>query len=49
MFSMFALWLIVFILVLRKSKFVPGLSIVTLIWTLVLLRLHMTSDLGLSL
>jgi hypothetical protein len=49
MFSMFALWLIVFILVLRKSKFVPGLTIVTLIWTLILLRLHMTSDLGLSL
>ena len=49
MFSMFALWLIVFILVLRKSKFVPGLAIVTLMWTLILLRLHMTSDLGLSL
>lgn len=48
MLSMFVLWLIVFIGIARHWRWTPGLAIVTLAWTLVLLRLHMTDPIPLN-
>ena len=47
--SPFLLWMLVFLGVFRGWRWVLGLAIVSLVWTLVVLRMHMTSDLGLSL
>lgn len=48
MLSMFVLWVVVFIGIFRGWRWTPLLALATLGWTLVLLRLHMTSDLPLS-
>ena len=48
MLSMFVLWIVVFVGVLLRWRWTPGLVLVTLAWTLVLLKSHMTSDLPLN-
>lgn len=48
MLSMFVLWIVAFVGVFRGWRWTPILVLVTLGWTLVLLRFHMTSDLGLE-
>ena len=48
MFSMFVLWISVFVGVLQQRKLVIPLTLVALVWTLILLRLHMTSALPLE-
>lgn len=48
MFSMFVLWIAVFVGVLQQRKWVIPLTLVALVWTLILLRLHMTSPLPLE-
>ena len=48
MLSMFVLWAIVFWGVFRGRRWVPVLTLVTLAWTIVLLRLHMTSAIPLN-
>ena len=48
MLSMFVLWFVVFIGVFLRRKWTIPLTIVTLVWTVVLLRLHMTDPIPLS-
>jgi len=48
MLSMFVLWIVVFLGIFRGWRSTPFLVLGTLAWTLVLLRLHMTSDTPLS-
>lgn len=48
MLMMFVLWLAVFAGAFRRARFTVPLALVALAWTLVALRLHMTSDLPLS-
>lgn len=48
MFSMFVLWIAVFVGVMQQRKWVIPLTLVALVWTLILLRLHMTSALPLE-
>lgn len=48
MLSMFILWIVVFIGIFRAWRWTPLLALGTLAWTLVLLRLHMTSEIPLS-
>lgn len=48
MVSMFILWIVAFIGVFLKWRWTPGIVIVALAWTLVLLSLHMTSTIPLN-
>ena len=48
MFSMFLLWIGAFLGIFLKWRWTPALVIVTLVWTLVLLKLHMSSALPLN-
>lgn len=48
MFSMFVLWIAVFLGIFFRKKWVPALVIVSVIWTAVLLRLHITSPIPLN-
>ena len=48
MFSMFALWIIVFIGIFWRKRWVTPLALVTLAWTLVLLTMHMTDPIPLN-
>lgn len=48
MFSMFVLWFIVFVGIFLRKKWVPALVVVTLVWTAVLLRMHMTDPIPLN-
>jgi hypothetical protein len=48
MLLMFVLWIAVFLGVFARRKWVIPLSIVALVWTAVLLRLHMTDPLPLE-
>ena len=48
MLSMFILWAIVCWGVFRRQRSVPVLTLVTLVWTVVLLKLHMTSTIPLN-
>ena len=48
MLSMFVLWIVVFVGVFRGWRWAPILTLATLAWTLVLLKMHMSSDLGLG-
>ena len=43
MLSMFVLWIVVFVGVFFRKRWVTPLSVAALIWTVVLLRLHMTT------
>jgi len=48
MLSMFVLWFVVFIGVFMRKGWVIPLTLVTLVWTLLLLRLHMTDPIPLN-
>jgi hypothetical protein len=48
MFSMFALWIAVFAGILTRQRWTVALVLVTLVWTVVLLRLHISSDIPLN-
>lgn len=48
MLSMFIVWIIVFIGVFRKWRWTPALAVANLVWTIVLLRLHMTDPIPLN-
>lgn len=48
MLSMFVLWIIVFLGVFFRRHWVIPLSVVAIVWTLVILRLHMTDPIPLS-
>lgn len=48
MLSMFVLWFVVFIGVFLRRRWTIPLTIVSLVWTVVLLRLHMTDPIPLS-
>ncbi len=48
MLSMFVLWIIVFAGVFLRRRWTIPLTLVTLAWTAVLLRLHMSSDIPLN-
>jgi len=48
MFSMFVLWTIILVGAFLRRRWTIPLTLVTLVWTLILLRLHMTSPLPLN-
>lgn len=48
MLSMFVLWAIVFVGVFLRQRWVTPLAVVTIVWTVVLLRLHMTDPIPLN-
>lgn len=48
MFSMFALWAIVFVGVALHQRWVTPLAIVAFVWTLVLLKLHISDPIPLN-
>lgn len=48
MFSMFVLWAIVFIGIFMHRRWTIPVALGAMAWTLVLLRLHMSSDLPLN-
>ena len=48
MFAMFVLWIVVFAGVFWRRRWTIPLVLVTLVWTLVMLRQHMSSDLPLN-
>lgn len=48
MLAMFLLWIVVFIGVFAHWRWTPGIALAALGWTLVLLRLHMSSTLPLN-
>lgn len=48
MFSMFVLWAIAFIGVFLRKRWTIPVVLVTLAWTAVLLKLHMSSDIPLN-
>ena len=48
MLAMFVLWIVVFAAAFRRWRITVPLALITLGYTLVVLRLHMTSDLPLN-
>lgn len=48
MVSMFILWIVVFVGIGLRWRATPILALATMAWTLVLLRMHMTSEIPLS-
>ena len=48
MLSMFILWIVVFIGVFFRRQWVVPLTVATLVWTAIILRLHMTDPIPLS-
>ena len=48
MLSMFVLWIIVFAGTFLRKRWVTPLALVTIAWTLVLLKLHMTDPIPLN-
>ncbi len=48
MLSMFVLWTIVFVGIFVRRRWVIPVSLVTIIWTVVLLRPHMTDPIPLN-
>ena len=48
MFSMFALWVVVYVGVFLRKHWVIPVTLITLVWTLVLLKLHMTDPIPLN-
>ena len=45
---MFALWMIVFVGVFRYRSWVIPLAVVAIIWSVLVLRIHMTSPIDLN-
>lgn len=48
MLLMFVLWAIVFAGVFRRQRWVMPLALATLVWTVIVLKLHMTSAIPLN-
>jgi len=48
MLSMFVLWAIVFIGIFLRQRWVTPLVLATIVWTLVLLTMHMTDPIPLN-
>ena len=48
MLSMFVIWIVVFIGIARSWRWIPVLAVVNLVWTLVLLKMHMTDPIPLN-
>jgi hypothetical protein len=48
MFSMFVLWIIAFIGVFLRQRWTTAVVIAALVWTVVLLNLHITSSIPLN-
>jgi hypothetical protein len=48
MFSMFVLWFLVFVGIFMRRAWVPTLAIVAMVWTLVLLVMHMSDPIPLN-
>ena len=48
MFSMFVLWIIVFAGVFRRARWTIPLAVVTMLWSVVLLKAHMTDPIPLN-
>lgn len=48
MLSMFVLWIVAFVGVFLRKRWTIPVTLVTLVWTVVLLRLHMSSDIPLN-
>ena len=48
MFSMFVLWVVVFAGIYRRARWTIPVAVVTMMWSLVLLKLHMTDPIPLN-
>lgn len=48
MLSMFVIWIVVFLGAFRKARWTVPLAVVNLVWTLVLLKMHMTDPIPLN-
>ncbi|CAB4964917.1 unannotated protein [freshwater metagenome] len=48
MFSMFLLWIVVFAGIFRGARWTIPVAVVTMVWSLVLLNLHMTDPIPLN-
>ena len=48
MFSMFVIWVVVFLGIFRRWRWIPLLALVALVWTVVLLKMHVTSPIPLE-
>jgi hypothetical protein len=48
MFSMFVLWIVVFAGIFRKARWTIPVAVATMLWSLVLLKLHMTDPIPLN-
>ncbi|MFZ4485481.1 MAG: hypothetical protein ACOYO9_02720 [Candidatus Nanopelagicales bacterium] len=48
MFSMFVLWIVVFAGISRRARWTIPVAVVTMLWSLVLLKLHMTDPIPLN-
>ena len=48
MFSMFLLWAVVYAGIFLRKRWAIPLAVLTLVWTLVLLKLHMTNPIPLN-
>ena len=48
MFSMFVLWVVVFAGIFRRARWTIPVAVATMIWSLVLLKLHMTDPIPLN-
>lgn len=48
MFAMFVLWIVVFAGVFWRQRWTVPMVLVALVWTVVMLRQHMTSDIPLN-
>ena len=48
MFSMFLLWAVVYAGIFLRKRWAIPVTVLTLVWTLVLLKLHMTNPIPLN-
>lgn len=48
MFSMFVLWIVVYVGAFRRQRWTIPVALLTMVWTLVLLKLHMTDPIPLN-
>ena len=48
MLSMFVLWIVVFAGISRRARWTIPVAVVTMLWSLVLLKLHMTDPIPLN-
>lgn len=48
MFAMFVLWIVAFLGVFLHRRWTIPVALVALVWTAVILRLHMSSDIALN-